>query len=61
MWSGFESESITDAQLLASLGLDYPGIDIPNWVMTELGVLVSNGEVTVEQFKTALEYVLGNA
>ena len=58
MWSGFEPESITDAQLLASLGLDYPGIDIPNWVMTELGVLVSNGEITVEQFKTALEYVL---
>ena len=61
MWSGFEPESITDAQLLASLGLDYPGVDIPSWVMTELGVLVSNGEVTVEQFKTALEYVLGNA
>ena len=59
MWSGFEPESITDAQLLAVLGLDYPGADIPSWVMTELGVLVSNGEVTVEQFRTALEYVLG--
>ena len=58
MWSGFEPESIPDAQLLASLGLDYPGADIPSWVMTELGVLVSNGEVTVEQFKTAMEYVL---
>ena len=61
MWSGFEPESITDAQLLASLELDYPGANIPSWVMTELGVLVTKGDVTVGEFKTALEYVLGNA
>ena len=61
MWSGFEPESISDAQLLASLGLDYPGADIPAWVMTELGPLVAKGGVTVDEFKTALEYVLGNA
>ena len=61
MWSGFEPESISDAQLLASLGLDYPGADIPSWVMTELGVLAAGGEVTVDEFKTALEYVLENA
>ena len=59
MWSGFEPESITDAQLLASLNLDYPGADIPSWVMTELGPLVVKGGVTVGEFKTALEYVLG--
>ena len=58
MWSGFEPESISDAQLLASLGLDYPGVDIPSWVMTELGPLVAKDDITVEQFKTALEYVL---
>ena len=61
MWSGFEPESISDAQLLASLGLDYPGADIPAWVMTELGPLVAKGDVTAGEFKTALEYVLGNA
>ncbi len=59
MWSGFEPESITDAQLLASLNLDYPGADIPSWVMTELGPLVVKGGVTVGEFRTALEYVLG--
>ena len=58
MWSGFEPESITDAQLLASLGLDYPGADIPNWMMTELGVLATRGEVTADEFRTALQYVL---
>ena len=58
MWSGFEPESITDAQLLAALGLDYPGVDIPNWVMTELGPLVVKGSVGIDEFKTALEYVL---
>ena len=58
MWSGFEPESISDIQLLASLNLDYPGADIPSWVMTELGPLASKGDITVEQFKTALEYVL---
>ena len=58
MWSGFEPESISDAQLLASLGLDYPGVDIPSWVMTELGPLVAKGDITAGEFKTALEYVL---
>ena len=58
MWSGFEPESISDAQLLASLGLDYPGVDIPGWVMTELGPLVAKGDITAGEFKTALEYVL---
>ena len=61
MWSGFEPESITDAEMLALLGLDHPEADIPTWVMTNLGVLVAKGDVTVEQFVTALEYVLGNA
>ena len=60
MWSGFESEFITDEQMLASLGLDYPDADIPDWMMTELGVLVAKGDVTVEEFVLALQYVLEN-
>ena len=58
MWSGFASESLTDADFLKLLNLDYPGVDIPNWMMTELGALVSNGDVTVEEFRTALIYML---
>ena len=58
MWSGFEPESITDAQLLESLGLDYPGADIPSWVMTELGPLAAKNLITIDEFRTALEYVL---
>ena len=59
MWSGFESESITDAQLLELLGLeDYRGVDLPDWMMTELGVLVARGDVTVGEFMLALQYVL---
>ena len=57
-WSGFEPELISDADLLESLNLDYPKVDIPAWMMTELGVLVSNGDVTVKEFKTALLYML---
>ena len=30
-------------------------------MMTELGVLAAKGDITVGEFKTALEYVLGNA
>ena len=59
-WSGFEPESISDAQLPASPGFDYPGVDIPNRMMTELGVLAAKSEVTVDEFRTAPEYVLGN-
>ena len=59
MWSGFESESITDEQLLELLGLDdHQGADIPDWMMTELGVLVAKGTVTVDEFLVALQYVL---
>ena len=58
---GVEPESITDAQLLASLGLDYPDVDIPNWVMTKLGVLIAKGDVTVDEFMLALQYVLEHA
>ncbi len=61
MWSGFEPEPMTGAQLLAALGLDYPGAGIPGWMMTHLGVLVANGNVTVGEFVTALEYVLENS
>ena len=58
-WSGFEPGSVTDAQLLDALGLEYDG-DIPSWVMTELGVLCSQDRVTIEEFTTAISYVLAN-
>ena len=62
MWSGFESESITDAQLIELLGLeDYRDVDLPDWMMTELGVLVARDAVTVDEFMLALQYVLGHA
>ena len=61
MWSGFESEMITDTQLLELLGLeDYQDVDLPDWMMTELGVLVAKGDVTVGEFVLALQYVLEN-
>ena len=61
MWSGFELDFITDVQLLTSLGFDYPDASIPNWMMTELGVLVANGDVTVGEFMLALQYMLENS
>ena len=62
MWSGFESEMITDTQMLELLGLEgyYQGVDLPDWMMTELGVLVAKGDVTVGEFMLALQYVLEN-
>ena len=59
IWSGFEAGSVTDAQLLEALGLDYDG-DMPNWIMTELGVLFSQGSITLEEFTTAVSYVVAN-
>ena len=61
MWSGFEPESITYAELLHVLGLTgYRDADIPRWVMTELGPLAAKNLITVEQFRTALQYVIEN-
>ena len=62
MWSGFESEMITDTQLLELLGLEgYQDVDLPDWMMTQLGVLVAKGDVTVDEFVLALQYVLTHA
>ena len=58
MWSGLELEPATDAQLLASLDLDYPGAEIPNWMMANLGPMVARGDVTAGEFVAALKYVL---
>ena len=58
MWSGFDLEFITDEQMLTSLGFDYLNADIPDWMMTELGVLAAKGDVTVDEFMLALQYVL---
>ena len=41
------------------LGLDYLGTGIQNWVMTELGPLVVRGEVTMDEFRAVLVYVVG--
>ena len=62
MWSGFESEMITDAQLIELLGLEgYQDVDLPDWMMTELGVLAAKGDVTADEFLLALQYVLTHA
>ena len=61
MWSGFESEMITDTQLLELLGLEgYRGVDLPDWMITELGVLAAKGDVATDEFLLALQYVLEN-
>ena len=52
---------MTDAQLLALMRPDYPGVDIPNRMMTKVGVLAAKGDVTAGEFKTALQYVLESA
>ena len=59
MWAEFGPATIGDAGLAAALGLDYPGAEIPTWVKTGLAPLVVNGYATVDEFATALEYVLG--
>ena len=58
MWAGFDSQSISDSQLLDALNLDYPDVDIPDWVMTDLGVLAAQGDITVDELQTALVFVL---
>ena len=41
-WAGFAPGTVSDAELLEALNLDYPGADIPLWVMTNPGPLVVN-------------------
>lgn len=58
MWAGFEPESLTDADFLRMIDLDYPDAEIPDWMMTDLGVLTARNLVTVDEFKVALVYML---
>ena len=60
MWAGFGPATVGDAGLAAALGLDYPGAEIPTWVKTGLAPMVVSGYATVDEFATALEYVLGS-
>ena len=60
IWAGFEQGTVTDDELLQALNLDYHDNHIPNWVMTELAVLVSKGSITADEFVLALQYVLEN-
>ena len=47
--------------LLQALNLGcYEDTHIPKWVMTDLAVLVSKGGITIDEFVTALAYVLEN-
>ena len=59
MWAGFGPAAIGDAELVAALGLDYPGAEIPMWMKTGLAPLVVKDHVTLDEFTTALGYVLG--
>ena len=59
MWAGFGPVTMGDAGLLAALGLDYPDAVIPAWVKTGLAPLAINNGIAVDEFTTALEYVLG--
>ena len=59
MWAGFGPATMGDAGLLAALGLDYPDAVIPAWVRTGLVPLAINNGIAVDEFTTALEYVLG--
>ncbi len=59
-WSGFESEVADDGQLLDAMGLSHMGEDIPAWVMTDLAPLVIKKQITLDEFRVALEYVMGN-
>ena len=59
MWAGLGPVTIGDAGLLAALGLDYPDAVIPTWVKTGLAPLAINNGIAVDEFTTALEYVLG--
>ena len=58
MWAGFDSQHISDSQLLAALGLDYPNVEIPDWIMTQLAVHVIQGNITVDEFVSALVFIL---
>ena len=59
MWAGLGPVTIGDAELIAALGLDYPDAVIPAWVKAGLVPLAINNGIAVDEFTTALEYVLG--
>ena len=57
-WAGFSPEIATESQMLGALDLENSGYPLPGWAMTHLGKMASMGNITVEEFRTAVQYVM---
>ena len=57
-WAGFSAEVATESQMLNALDLENSGDPLPGWAMTHLGKAASMGNITVEEFRTAVQYVM---
>ena len=57
-WAGFSPEVATESQMLGALDLENSGDPLPGWAMTHLAKMASMGNITVEEFRTAVQYVL---
>lgn len=56
-WGGYSPQSISDSQLLGSLGMQ--GLHIPSWVMKTTKFVV-NGDIDEQDFVNIIKYLNGN-
>ena len=59
-WAGYSAESVSDTQVLDNLDIsnNYSST-LPKWIKNYLGKLVVNNEISVEQIRIVLSYVVG--
>ncbi len=61
-WAGYSEFSATDAELIKSLGITNdlpPDVSLPKWIKKHLGEMVYKNQISVEQLKTVLSYMVG--
>ena len=59
-WAGYSAESVSDTQVLDNLDIsnNYSST-LPKWIKSYLGKLVVNNEISVEQLRIVLSYMVG--
>ncbi len=61
-WAGYSEFSATDAELIKSLGITNnlpPDVSLPKWIKKYFGEMVYKNQISVEQLKTVLSYMVG--
>ena len=57
MWAGHHANPATDAQLFNVFDISHATVTLPDWFKSDLGSLVAQDMVSIQEFEAALQYM----